>query len=129
MRSRPLLRGAALLAVAALVVTSCGSDDDTAENAGGERRQQLRRAPSRSPCAPPSATSVEEEPTRVVALGWGDAETALALGVQPVGRQRLAGLRRRGRRAVGRGPLRRGAGDHRHAGAQPTRRSRRCSPT
>ncbi|MGW7516135.1 iron-siderophore ABC transporter substrate-binding protein [Streptomyces sp. NPDC054796] len=29
--------------------------------------------------------TVEREPRRVVALGWGDAETALALGVQPVG--------------------------------------------
>ncbi|MGW4236003.1 ABC transporter substrate-binding protein [Streptomyces sp. NPDC004749] len=29
--------------------------------------------------------TVEEKPTRVVALGWGDAEAALALGVQPVG--------------------------------------------
>lgn len=29
--------------------------------------------------------TVESEPVRVVALGWGDAETALALGVQPVG--------------------------------------------
>lgn len=29
--------------------------------------------------------TVDEEPQRVVALGWGDAETALALGVQPVG--------------------------------------------
>lgn len=29
--------------------------------------------------------TVAEKPTRVVALGWGDAETALALGVQPVG--------------------------------------------
>lgn len=29
--------------------------------------------------------TVEQQPTRVVALGWGDAETALALGVQPVG--------------------------------------------
>jgi iron complex transport system substrate-binding protein len=29
--------------------------------------------------------TVEEEPARVVALGWSDAETALALGVQPVG--------------------------------------------
>lgn len=29
--------------------------------------------------------TVEEQPERVVALGWGDAETALALGVQPVG--------------------------------------------
>src|SRR6187200_1657243 len=29
--------------------------------------------------------TVNAKPTRVVALGWGDAETALALGVQPVG--------------------------------------------
>lgn len=29
--------------------------------------------------------TVDEEPQRIVALGWGDAETALALGVQPVG--------------------------------------------
>ncbi|WP_129844175.1 iron-siderophore ABC transporter substrate-binding protein [Streptomyces sp. RFCAC02] len=29
--------------------------------------------------------TVDSEPQRVVALGWGDAETALALGVQPVG--------------------------------------------
>ncbi|GAA1488438.1 ABC transporter substrate-binding protein [Brachybacterium sacelli] len=29
--------------------------------------------------------TVEAAPARVVALGWGDAETALALGVQPVG--------------------------------------------
>ncbi|MDN5724833.1 MAG: iron-siderophore ABC transporter substrate-binding protein [Propionibacteriales bacterium] len=28
---------------------------------------------------------VEQQPTTVVALGWGDAEVALALGVQPVG--------------------------------------------
>ncbi|MGZ0150262.1 iron-siderophore ABC transporter substrate-binding protein [Kribbella sp. WER1] len=29
--------------------------------------------------------TVPAEPKRVVALGWGDAETALALGVQPIG--------------------------------------------
>ncbi|WP_010530557.1 iron-siderophore ABC transporter substrate-binding protein [Lentibacillus jeotgali] len=28
---------------------------------------------------------VPEQPERVVALGWGDAETALALGVEPIG--------------------------------------------
>ncbi len=28
---------------------------------------------------------IKSEPKRVVALGWGDAETALALGVEPVG--------------------------------------------
>lgn len=27
---------------------------------------------------------VKEQPTKIVALGWGDAETAMALGVQPV---------------------------------------------
>jgi iron complex transport system substrate-binding protein len=30
-------------------------------------------------------TTIESAPKRVVALGWGDAETALELGVQPVG--------------------------------------------
>jgi iron complex transport system substrate-binding protein len=30
-------------------------------------------------------TKIESQPKRVVALGWGDAETALELGVQPVG--------------------------------------------
>jgi len=29
--------------------------------------------------------TIDEEPLRVVAVGWSDAETALALGVQPVG--------------------------------------------
>lgn len=29
--------------------------------------------------------TIDEKPERVVALGWGDAELALALGVQPVG--------------------------------------------
>lgn len=29
--------------------------------------------------------TIDEAPQRVVALGWGDAETALSLGVQPVG--------------------------------------------
>ena len=29
--------------------------------------------------------TIPEKPRRVVALGWGDAEVALALGVQPVG--------------------------------------------
>lgn len=29
--------------------------------------------------------NIEKEPKRIVALGWGDAETALALGVEPIG--------------------------------------------
>lgn len=31
------------------------------------------------------AITIDQAPQRVVALGWGDAETALALGVEPVG--------------------------------------------
>lgn len=84
MSSRTRLRGAALLAAAALVVTGCGSDDDTDSTSGGD-------GGSSSGAFPVTVTTafgeveIEEEPTRVVALGWGDAETALALGVQPVG--------------------------------------------
>ncbi|TKJ22891.1 iron-siderophore ABC transporter substrate-binding protein [Blastococcus sp. CCUG 61487] len=76
-------RGAALLAVAALVVTGCGSDDDGGSSSSG--------GGGSSGAFPVTITTqfgdveIEEEPTRVVALGWGDAETALALGVQPVG--------------------------------------------
>lgn len=36
--------------------------------------------------------TIDEEPERVVAVGWSDAETALALGVQPVGASDWLGL-------------------------------------
>jgi iron complex transport system substrate-binding protein len=81
--SRLVLRGAALLA-AALVVTSCGSDsgDDSSSGEAGAA------SGSAFPVSIETAfgtVEVESEPKRVVALGWSDAETALALGVQPVG--------------------------------------------
>jgi iron complex transport system substrate-binding protein len=83
MSSRLALRGAALLA-AALAVTSCssGSGDDSSGSGG---------TGSSSGAFPVTVSTafgdvtVPEQPKRVVALGWGDAETALALGVQPVG--------------------------------------------
>ncbi|GLY08182.1 ABC transporter substrate-binding protein [Actinoplanes sp. NBRC 101535] len=70
--------GAALLAVAGCTTT--GTEVDTA-------------APDSSAAAqfPVTVTTafgdvtIEKQPQRVVALGWSDAETALALGVQPVG--------------------------------------------
>ena len=84
MSSRSPLRVAALVA-AALALTSCssgsGSDDDAAAPSGGDSGGAF-------PVTVSTAfgdVTVDEEPTRVVALGWGDAETALALGVQPVG--------------------------------------------
>jgi iron complex transport system substrate-binding protein len=84
MTARPVLRGAALLA-AALLATSCGSgaaDEDAGDAAAGSS------SAGAFPVTVPTAfgdVTVEEEPTRIVALGWSDAETALALGVRPVG--------------------------------------------
>ncbi|OLT32540.1 ABC transporter substrate-binding protein [Actinomadura sp. CNU-125] len=76
----------ALLAATAsllLALTACGSSDGTGTDAAGDA--------AASGAYPVKITTkfgdvtVEERPERVVALGWGDAETALALGVQPVG--------------------------------------------
>lgn len=85
MSPRPLLRGAALLAAAALVVTGCGSDDDTDPGPAGAGGTTTSGAFPVTVSTGFGDVEIEEEPTRVVALGWGDAETALALGVQPVG--------------------------------------------
>lgn len=85
MSSRPVLRGAAVLAAAALVVTGCGSDDDTGPTSGGDGGSSSSGAFPVTVSTAFGNVEIEEEPTRVVALGWGDAETALALGVQPVG--------------------------------------------
>ena len=74
--------GVAALAVAALSLTACSGTAGTDDAASGS---------SGSAAFPVTVTTefgdvtVEKEPVRVVALGWGDAETALALGVQPVG--------------------------------------------
>ncbi|MGY1811395.1 iron-siderophore ABC transporter substrate-binding protein [Blastococcus sp. SYSU D00820] len=87
MSSRPLLRGAAALLVATLSLAGCGSDSDPGSGSGGDGGG----GGSSSGAFPVTVetafgdVTVEEEPARVVALGWSDAETALALGVQPVG--------------------------------------------
>jgi len=85
MSSRSALRGAALLA-AALAVTSCGSSsgDDSSSGGGSSTSSSAGAFPVTVSTAFGDIT-VPAEPERVVALGWGDAETALALGVQPVG--------------------------------------------
>jgi ABC-type Fe3+-hydroxamate transport system substrate-binding protein len=83
MSSRPILRGAALLA-AALLVAGCGSGADSGTGGSGSTGGTSGAFPVTVSTAFGDVT-VEEEPTRVVALGWSDAETALALGVEPVG--------------------------------------------
>ncbi|MGY1609284.1 iron-siderophore ABC transporter substrate-binding protein [Geodermatophilus sp. SYSU D00700] len=86
--SHALSRRAALLAAAlttAASLAACGSDD------AGEGAGSAASAGGGSGEFPVTVSTafgdveVEEEPQRVVALGWSDAETALALGVQPVG--------------------------------------------
>lgn len=77
------VRAAALVAVATLVTAGCGGDDD-----GSSASAPQGGSSGAFPVTVSTGfgdVTVEEEPTRVVALGWSDAETALALGVQPVG--------------------------------------------
>ncbi len=83
---RPLLRSTALVAAAlttAGALAACGSGDD-----GGAAPSTRAGGGGAFPVTVSTAfgdVEVPEEPQRVVALGWSDAETALALGVQPVG--------------------------------------------
>lgn len=75
--------GVAALAVAALTLTACtggpatsgGTSDGVASDGAFPVTVSTEFGD----------VTVEKKPVRVVALGWGDAETALALGVQPVG--------------------------------------------
>jgi ABC-type Fe3+-hydroxamate transport system substrate-binding protein len=77
-----VVRGAALM-LATVVVTGCGTDAG-ADSSSTPEGDSTGAFPVTVGTAFGNVT-VEEEPTRVVALGWSDAETALALGVQPVG--------------------------------------------
>ena len=84
MSFRPARRCEATVAAAALLVTGCGSGDEPAV----AERAATDEASGEYPVTIDTAfgeITIEEEPERVVALGWSDAETALALGVQPVG--------------------------------------------
>lgn len=67
------LTGAAL-AVSALLLSACGGSGGSTEAADGA-----------TVATKFGEVTVPAGPQRVVALGWGDAENALALGVQPVG--------------------------------------------
>ena len=118
------LRGAALLA-AAVVATGCGSGAES-EPAAAENGTGTATAAG-FPVTVSTAfgdVTVEEEPTRVVALGWSDAETALALDVQPVGASDWLGF---GGEGVGRGP-RAGTTRPRRSSRPSSRASRRSPP-
>ncbi|MCA5923691.1 iron-siderophore ABC transporter substrate-binding protein [Curtobacterium oceanosedimentum] len=82
LRLRRVLAAAGAVAAASLVLAGCasGSDSSTGSSSGSSDA-----AFPVSITTGLGTTTIESEPKRVVALGWGDAETALELGVQPVG--------------------------------------------
>ncbi|MDF9876902.1 iron-siderophore ABC transporter substrate-binding protein [Cellulosimicrobium cellulans] len=79
---------AATSALAVLALAACSSGDGSGDDAMPSGSTSADGAADAFPVTIPTAfgdVEISEEPERVVALGWGDAETALALGVQPVG--------------------------------------------
>lgn len=79
--------GIAVAAAALLALTACGDGADADENPEADSTE----AEENEETFPVTIdtefgeVTVEEQPERVVALGWGDAEMALQLGVEPVG--------------------------------------------
>lgn len=75
------LRIVAVVAVTAFAVGACGSNGtEPADDAGSPGNGAF---PATIDTMFGEVT-VESQPERVAALGWGDAETALALGVEPI---------------------------------------------
>lgn len=83
--SRPLpLAALAVVLTALALLAGCAGGPDQPGGSGAP----VTGADGAFPVTIPTAfgdVTVPEAPKRVVALGWSDAETALALGVQPVG--------------------------------------------
>lgn len=74
---KKMLAGASAIGAATLLLVGCTSSVDTTPT-----EEQPTGATVETKFG---EVAVPENPERVVALGWGDAETALALDVQPVG--------------------------------------------
>lgn len=86
---RPLRRLWRVLTGALVVVllgalAACGSSSDDSSSTSTTSTASSGAFPVKVATKFGDVT-VTSQPKRVVALGWGDAETALALGVQPVG--------------------------------------------
>lgn len=90
MTSRALRIAAASLAAAtAISLAACSSDDDSSDSSGSS--SDAGSSSTATDSFPVSVDTkfgeveIKEQPQKVVALGWGDAEIATELGVQPVG--------------------------------------------
>src|SRR5690606_14896223 len=71
--------------VVAAVLTGCGTTAPSADPSAGSSQGGDEGAFPATIDTEFGPITVESQPIRVVALGWGDAEAALALGVEPVG--------------------------------------------
>jgi len=79
---------AALAAVAVLALSACSTGEDSGSEATATDRSSTGADAGSFPATVDTKfgeVTVESTPERIVALGWGDAETALSLGYQPVG--------------------------------------------
>lgn len=81
---RLLRKSVVTLMAAALLLTGCSTGGDRATSSASEATEAAGTFPQTVDTAFGEVT-IDKAPQRVVALGWSDAETALALGVQPVG--------------------------------------------
>lgn len=78
------LKISAAVALLALTLAGCASTPAESEPSSSESAPTTGTFPQTVETAFGDVT-VESAPQRIVALGWADAETALALGYQPVG--------------------------------------------
>ncbi|GAB3254247.1 iron-siderophore ABC transporter substrate-binding protein [Kineosporia babensis] len=74
----------AVAAAAVLALAACGGGSE-AEDVTPAAESGAEQAFPATVATKFGDVTIEEKPERVVALGWSDAEVALALGVQPVG--------------------------------------------
>jgi iron complex transport system substrate-binding protein len=78
--------GAAAAGVLALSLAACTDSRETDSSDGDAGTDETSAAAEpRTVATKFGDVEVPADPQKVVALGWGDAETALALGVQPIG--------------------------------------------
>ncbi len=72
-----------LMVIAAVVgLAGCGSDSKSDSAADSDTSSNFSKVTIDTKFG---EIEISEEPKRIVALGWGDAETVLALGAEPVG--------------------------------------------
>ncbi|MEU0686348.1 iron-siderophore ABC transporter substrate-binding protein [Streptomyces uncialis] len=82
--SRPGLRALAVVPAAALVMTLAGCSSDKEDSGSGDKTASKGAFPVSIKSALGTA-EIKEQPKRVVTLGQGSTETAIALGHTPVG--------------------------------------------